>query len=103
MLICHRVENAFLLYVVLLHQNHQRLPSFQNRIRILALDRIFNLGQQSAHLLVFHPRDAGRDAIVALTEAGWNATDIVTLSQLISFLSFQIRAGAGLRVLAATR
>ncbi|MAQ84700.1 MAG: CMD domain protein [Maritimibacter sp.] len=56
-----------------------------------------------AHLLVFHPRDAGRDAIVALTEAGWNATDIVTLSQLISFLSFQIRAGAGLRVLAATR
>ncbi len=56
---------------------------------------------EHAHMLVFHPRDAGRDAIVALTGAGWSATDIVTLSQMISFLSFQIRAGAGLRVLAA--
>lgn len=55
-----------------------------------------------AHLLVFHPRDAGRDSIQTLVDAGWSATDIVTLSQLISFLSFQIRAGAGLRVLAAT-
>lgn len=55
-----------------------------------------------AHLLVFHPRDAGRPAMLALAEAGWSATDIVTLSQMISFLSFQIRAGIGLRVLAAT-
>lgn len=54
-----------------------------------------------AHLLVFHPRDAGREAIAKLVAAGWSATDIVTLSQLISFLSFQIRAAFGLRVLAA--
>ena len=54
-----------------------------------------------AHLLVFHPRDAGRAAIEKLVAAGWSATDIVTLSQLIAFLSFQLRAAFGLRVLAA--
>jgi CMD domain protein len=54
-----------------------------------------------AHLLQFHPRDAGRAAIEKLVGAGWSATDIVTLSQLISFLSFQIRAAYGLRALAA--
>lgn len=55
------------------------------------------------HLLVFHPRDAHRAAIERLAAAGWNATDIVTLSQMTSFLSFQIRAAAGLRVLAAAK
>lgn len=53
------------------------------------------------HILVFHPRDADRTAIEKLVAAGWNVTDIVTLSQLTSFLSFQIRAASGLRVLAA--
>lgn len=54
-----------------------------------------------AHLLVLHPRDASRDALQKLLDAGWSTTDIVTLSQLVSFLSFQIRLVAGLRVLAA--
>jgi CMD domain protein len=58
-------------------------------------------GLAHAHLLVFHPRDAGPDALQALLEAGWSTTDIVTLSQLVAFLSFQIRVVAGLRELAA--
>jgi CMD domain protein len=53
------------------------------------------------HLLVFHPRDAEPKALQALLEAGWTTTDIVTLSQIAAFLSFQIRVVAGLRVLAA--
>lgn len=53
------------------------------------------------HLLVFHPRDAHRPAMEKLVAAGWSPTDIVTLSQLVAFLSFQIRAAAGLKVLAA--
>lgn len=53
-----------------------------------------------AHLLVFHPRDAGPASLQALLDAGWSTTDIVTLSQIIAFLSFQIRVAAGLRVLA---
>jgi CMD domain protein len=55
-----------------------------------------------AHLLVLHPRDARPAAIRALVEAGWSADDIVSLSQLIAFLSFQLRAAWGLRVLATS-
>ena len=52
------------------------------------------------HLLVFHPRDAEPAALQALLDAGWSTTDIVTLSQITAFLSFQIRVVAGLRTLA---
>lgn len=52
------------------------------------------------HMLVFHPRDAAPAALQALIDAGWSTADIVTLSQLAAFLSFQIRVVAGLRVLA---
>jgi CMD domain protein len=52
------------------------------------------------HLLVFHPRDAASVALQALLDAGWSTTDIVTLSQIAAFLSFQIRVVAGLRTLA---
>lgn len=55
---------------------------------------------EHAHLLVFHPRDASPAALQKLLDAGWSTTDIVTLSQLVSFLSFQIRVVAGLRALA---
>jgi CMD domain protein len=52
------------------------------------------------HMLVFHPRDASPASIQALHDAGWSKNDIVTLSQLVAFLAFQIRAVAGLRALA---
>jgi CMD domain protein len=52
------------------------------------------------HLLVLHPRDADSTALQALLNAGWSATDIVTLSQIAAFLSFQIRVVVGLRTLA---
>jgi CMD domain protein len=52
------------------------------------------------HLLVFHPRDATPAALQALLDASWSTTDIVTLSQIAAFLSFQIRVVAGLRALA---
>jgi CMD domain protein len=54
-----------------------------------------------AHLLVFRPRDASPAALQALLDAGWSTTGIVTLSQLVAFLSFQIRVIVGLRALAA--
>jgi CMD domain protein len=54
-----------------------------------------------AHLLVFHPRDAAPAMLEALLDAGWSTTEIVTLSQIIAFLCFQIRVAAGLRVLAS--
>jgi uncharacterized protein YciW len=36
----------------------------------------------------------------ALLDAGWSPTDIVTLSQLVAFLAFQVRLVTGLQVLA---
>lgn len=55
---------------------------------------------EHAHMLVFHPRDATQAALQALLDAGWSTTHIVTLSQIVAFLSFQIRAVTGLRALA---
>jgi CMD domain protein len=52
-----------------------------------------------AQLLVVRPREADAAAIRALVEAGWSADDIVSLSQLVAFLSFQVRLAWGLRVL----
>jgi len=57
---------------------------------------------EHAHLLVFRPRDSDPAALQALIGAGWSTDSIVTLSQLVAFLSFQVRAVAGLRALAAT-
>ena len=54
---------------------------------------------EHVHMLVFHPRDAAAPSLQAMLDAGWTTTDIVTLSQITSFLAFQIRAVAGLRVL----
>lgn len=53
-----------------------------------------------AHLLVFHPRDARPQRLVPLSRAGWSTTEVVSLSQLISFLAFQLRVVHGLAVLA---
>lgn len=54
---------------------------------------------EHAHLLVLRPRDASPAAMQSLLDAGWSSNAIVTLSQLVAFLSFQIRAVAGLRAL----
>ena len=56
---------------------------------------------EHVHMLVFHPREASAPSLQALLDAGWSTTGIVTLSQLVAFLSFQLRVVAGLRVLAA--
>jgi CMD domain protein len=56
---------------------------------------------EHVHLLVFHPRDARAPHLALLQQAGWSTAGIVTLSQIVAFLSFQIRAAHGLRVLGA--
>jgi CMD domain protein len=55
---------------------------------------------EHVHMLVFHPRDAAPTSLQALLDAGWSTTDVVTLSQIVAFLSFQIRVVTGLRALA---
>ncbi|WP_439408646.1 CMD domain protein [Bradyrhizobium sp. DASA03076] len=56
---------------------------------------------EHGHLLVFRPRDAAAADMKALRAAGWSTTGIVTFSQLVAFLSFQVRVVSGLRTLAA--
>jgi CMD domain protein len=65
-----------------------------------ALGRRLSAAFEHAHFLVFHPRDSSPEKLQALLDAGWSTTGVVTLSQLVSFLAFQIRVVAGLRVLA---
>lgn len=54
---------------------------------------------EHAHMLVLHPRDADRDRLQHLLNAGWSTTGVVTLSQLIAFLAFQLRVIHGLSAL----
>ena len=68
-----------------------------------ALGERLTAALEHAHMLVFHPRDAGAAALQKLLDAGWSGAAIVTLSQLVAFLAFQIRASAGLRMLAAAQ
>lgn len=56
---------------------------------------------EHAHLLVFRPRESSPAALESLVEAGWSTTGIVTLSQLVAFLAYQLRIVSGLNVLAA--
>ncbi|WP_449278290.1 alkylhydroperoxidase domain protein [Leucobacter sp. GX24907] len=57
---------------------------------------------EHAHMLVLHPRDASREHLQRLLESGWSTTGIVTLSQLISFLAFQLRVVQGLGAIGGT-
>lgn len=54
---------------------------------------------EHAHLLVFRPREASPEALTSLVRAGWSTPEIVTLAQLVAFLSFQLRVVHGLHVL----
>ncbi|MDX2375243.1 CMD domain protein [Microbacterium sp. LRZ72] len=54
---------------------------------------------EHAHMLTLHPRDASRAHLQKLLDAGWSTTGIVTISQLVSFLAFQLRVAHGLIVL----
>jgi CMD domain protein len=56
---------------------------------------------EHTHMLVFHPRDSAPDYLQSLLDAGWTTTEIVTLSQIVAFLAFQIRVVLGLKTLSA--
>ncbi len=56
---------------------------------------------EHSHLLVFRPRESNAGALQKLLDAGWTTTGVVTLSQIVAFLAFQIRVVTGLKALAA--
>lgn len=70
---------------------------------VAALGERLTAALEHTHLLAFRPRESSADALRRLTGAGWDADQIVSLSQLVSFLAFQLRAVAGLRVVSGRR
>ncbi|WP_426240629.1 CMD domain protein [Pararhizobium sp. DWP1-1-3] len=64
-----------------------------------ALGQKLSAALEHSHLLVYRPREASPEALQALLDAGWTTTAIVTLSQIVAFLAFQIRVVAGLAAL----
>lgn len=55
---------------------------------------------EHSHLLVFRPRESNAGTLQKLLDAGWTTTGVVTLSQIVAFLAFQIRVVTGLKALA---
>ncbi|MEE6280483.1 CMD domain protein [Georgenia sunbinii] len=84
---------------------HESVPGPEHRVapqhRAILGERLA-AALEHAHLLVLHPRDSRPERLERLVAAGWSATGIVTLSQLVAFLAFQLRAATGLAVLHAT-
>jgi alkylhydroperoxidase domain protein/CMD domain protein len=64
-----------------------------------AVPRRLQMILRHADLLGTHPVDATPDDLQALADAGLSTTEIVSLSQVIAFVSFQVRVLAGLRLL----
>lgn len=108
----HHQRQALAARIALLHQepalaalHRQALPA---AVEALA-DPAFEGGEDPrwrallAHVdrVTLSPRDASGEDIAALREAGWAEADIVRLSELVAFLSYQIRLLAGLRLLEA--
>lgn len=52
-----------------------------------------------ADLLATHPVDATPDHLQALADAGLATVEIVQLSQIVAFISFQVRVVAGLKLI----
>lgn len=71
-------------------------------VAVVSLGDRLSAALEHAHLLVLHPRDAAREHLQLLLDAGWSTTGIVTLSQLVSFLAFQLRVAHGFGVVRET-
>lgn len=75
-------------------------PSISNRDHADILGERLTAAFDVAHLLVLHPRDSRPEVLGRLSGTGWDADATVSLTQLISFLCFQLRVADGLTVLA---
>jgi uncharacterized protein YciW len=51
------------------------------------------------HTLITDPVTADRQALLALPQAGLSTPEVVTLAQLIAFVSYQVRLVAGLKAM----
>lgn len=85
-----------------LQQRSEPGPSISNRAFADVLGDRLVAAFDVTHLLVFHPRDSRPEVIGRLSGAGWTADATVSLTQLVSFLCFQLRVAHGLAAVAGT-
>lgn len=64
-----------------------------------ALGRRLAAALAHTFMLVFHPRDSKAEHIQALLDSGWSTDAVVTISQLVTFLAYQIRLVHGLKAM----
>ena len=81
-------------------QGSSRLEShYKQQLKQPPHDEKLTAGLAFAELLSLHPVDATPEHINELQGAGWTPRGIITLAQLIAFVSFQSRLLAGFRLL----
>lgn len=74
----------------------QTLPAPPDAVRLKAI-------LDFTRTLVLAPVEGDRQALAPLLEAGLETRDVVTLGQLIAFISYQVRLASGLKALEQLR
>lgn len=74
----------------------QALPATQDSPRLKAI-------LDFTRTLVLAPVEGDRQALTPLLDAGLETIDVVTLGQLIAFISYQVRLASGLKALEQLR
>lgn len=77
-------------------QRLQALPASEDSPRLKAI-------LDFTRTLVLAPVEGDRQALTALLDAGLETVDVVTLGQLIAFISYQVRLASGLKALEQLR
>ncbi len=84
-----------------LDANSQTINCIQkSKIQHIGNDRLEAM-LNFTHTLITKPINADKMALSALPKAGLSTPEVVTLAQLISFVSYQVRLAAGLRAMQA--
>ena len=82
-----------------LDANSQTINCIQkSKIQHIGNDRLEAM-LNFTHTLITKPINADKMALSALPKAGLSTPEVVTLAQLISFVSYQVRLAAGLRAM----
>ena len=114
--VSHHERDATALRIAILEKSEPVIQLHRSRLQALgltesdltAIERFPDGGALSPRLaailthtdlLTIEPRNATQDDLVKLQDAGLTTPDIITISELIAFSSFQIRLLAALRAL----
>ena len=82
------------------HQEEQLAAHYAAQTEQASRSDRFQLALEHAQRLTFQPVSATSAHLTALQQAGWTLNAIVTLSQIVGFVSFQSRLVRGYRLIA---